>query len=104
MDMNFKHIFFLQEEMSAGQDEEIESLTMEVEKMKEQEATIGNSSEQFKTEMLEKFEEVRERIGRQEERIARQEVQIAEQEQTILRQDQRILEQEEKIAQMEEKV
>ena len=66
---------------------------MEVEKMKEQEATIGNSSEQFKTEMLEKFEELRERISRQEEKIG-------EQEKTILTQTQKILEQDEKIAQI----
>ena len=76
--------------MSARQDEEIATLK---EKMAEAEATIEHFNDQFKTEMLEKFEELRERISRQEEKIG-------EQEKIILTQTQKILEQDEKIAQI----
>ena len=61
------------------------------------EATVEHFTEQFKSEMMDKFEELGEWIARQDERIARQE-------ETILTQDRRILEQDEKIAQMKPKV
>ena len=67
------------------------------EKIAEEEATIEHFTEQFKSEMMDKFEELGEWIARQDERIARQE-------ETILTQDRRILQQDEKIAQIKEKV
>ena len=92
MDVIFKHFTpgKTLEEKSGRQDEEIATL-------KEKMATIERFNDQFKTEMLEKFEELSERIARQEEKIG-------EQEKRILTQTQKILEQDEKIAQMKPKV
>merc|ERR550532_3017997 len=82
------------EEMIARQDEEIATLKEKMAEAEEMaEATIVHFNDQFKTEMLEKFEELRKRMSRQEEKIA-------EQEKTILTQTQKILEQDEKIAQI----
>ena len=81
--------------MSTRQDEKMK------EKMAEEILRTGEMieyfTEQFKSEMMDKFEELGEWIARQDERIA-------EQEQTILTQDRRILQQDEKIAQIKEKV
>ena len=79
------------ERRSARQDEEIATLQ---EKMAEAEATIDHFNDQFKTEMVEKFEELRERLSRQDEKIG-------DQEKIILTQDHRILEQDKKIAQIQ---
>ena len=80
--------------MIARQDEEIATLKEKMAEAEEMaEATIVHFNDQFKTEMLEKFEELRERISRQEEKIG-------EQEKIILTQTQKILEQDEKIAQI----
>ena len=77
---------------SQVQDEKITSL----------EDKIGDLSskemfEQFKTEMMDKFEEQagliaeqEERMGRQDRKIANQDVKIAEQEETILKQGQKM--------------
>ena len=78
--------------MSTRQDEKMK------EKMAEEILRTGEMieyfTEQFKSEMMDKFED---KFARQDERIARQE-------ETILTQGRRILEQDEKIAQMKPKV